>query len=339
MREVYFIKQNKEKWLGIEQVINGKLKKNPDDLSSLYINLINDLSFAQTYYPKSNTTVYLNHLSSRIYQKIYKTKRTEKNRLLHFFFTEVPLLVYEYRRFMTYAFIFFFIFTMVGVLSAIYDKEFVNIILGDEYVNRTIRNIKAGNPVGVYQEGSTWGSTITITFNNIGVGAKMYLFGIIGGIGSLYILLSNSIMLGSFQYFFYEYGALKDSAKGIWLHGVYEIFSMVIEAMCGLILGTSILFPKTFSRFESFKIGFKNSFKIYLSTIPFTVCAGIIEGYVTRHALKMPGILNFLIISFCLFSIVFYYIILPRLIHFQYGGNADELLENAKKNNRNPERF
>ena len=87
MREVAFIKQNKEKWLGIEQVIAGKLKKNPDDLSSLYINLVNDLSFAQTYYPKSKTTVYLNNLSALIFQKIYKTKRAEQNRLVYFFKT------------------------------------------------------------------------------------------------------------------------------------------------------------------------------------------------------------------------------------------------------------
>ena len=91
MREVFFIRQNKEKWLEIEQVIDGKIKKNPDDLSSLYINLVNDLSFSQTYYPKSNTTIYLNHLSSQIFQKIYKTKRIEQNRLLYFFKTEVPL--------------------------------------------------------------------------------------------------------------------------------------------------------------------------------------------------------------------------------------------------------
>ena len=97
MREVAFIKQNKEKWLGIEQVVDGKIKKNPDDLSSLYINLLNDLSFAQTYYPKSKTTVYLNHLSTRIFQRIYKTRRTEKNRLTYFFLTEVPLLVHQYR--------------------------------------------------------------------------------------------------------------------------------------------------------------------------------------------------------------------------------------------------
>ncbi len=324
MREVYFIKQNKEKWLGIEQVIQGKIKKNPDDLSSLYINLINDLSFAQTYYPKSNTTVYLNHLSSQIFQKIYKTKRVEENRLLYFFRTEVPLLVYQYRRYLMYAFLFFILFTSIGVLSAVYDKDFANIILGESYVNETIENIKKGNAVGVYQSGSTWGSTIGIIFNNINVGAKLYIYGITGGVGTLFALLSNSVMLGSFQYFFYDYGALKDSARGIWLHGVFEIFAMVVEAMCGLILGASILFPRTFSRFNSFKKGFKDSFKIFLSTIPFTVCAGIIEGYVTRHALKMPLALNLVIILSSLAVIGFYYFVYPSVVYKQTNNRIND---------------
>ncbi|WP_144283442.1 stage II sporulation protein M [Chryseobacterium echinoideorum] len=315
MREVYFIKQNKEKWLGIEQVIQGKIKKNPDDLSSLYINLINDLSFAQSYYPKSNTTIYLNHLSSQIFQKIYKTKRIEENRLLYFFKTEVPMIVFEYRRYLMYSFIFFFSFMLIGVLSASYDKDFVKIVLSEGYVNMTIENIKNGNPVGVYQSGSTWGSTIGITFNNIIVGAKLYLYGIFFGIGTFYVLMQNSIMVGTFQYFFYEHGALADSARGIWLHGAFEIFSMIVEGMCGLILGTSILFPKTFSRFNSFKNGFKNSFKIFLSTIPFTICAGIIEGYVTRHALDMPLVLNLIIIFGCLGTISFYYFFYPKIVN------------------------
>ncbi len=315
MREVYFIKQNKEKWLGIEQVIQGKIKKNPDDLSYLYINLINDLSFAQSYYPKSNTTVYLNHLSSQIFQKIYKTKRMEENRLLYFFKTEVPMIVFEYRRYLLYSFIFFFSFMLIGVLSAIYDKDFANLILSDGYVNMTIENIKNGNPVGVYQEGSTWGSTIGITFNNIIVGAKLYLYGIFLGVGTFFVLMQNSIMVGTFQYFFYEHGALADSARGIWLHGAFEIFSMIVEGMCGLILGASILFPRTLSRFNSFKNGFKNSFKIFLSTIPFTICAGIIEGNVTRHALKMPLALNLIIIFGCLGIISFYYFFYPAIVN------------------------
>lgn len=315
MREVYFIKQNKEKWLGIEQVILGKSKKNPDELSSLYINLINDLSFAQTYYPKSKTTVYLNHLSSQIFQKIYKTKRVEDNRLKYFFSTEVPLLVYENRRYLMYAFIMFFIFTGIGLLSSIYDPDFVKIILGEEYVNMTIENIKKGNAVGVYQSGSTWGSTIGIIFNNIMVGARMFIFGVFAGIGTVIFFLYNCIMLGSFQYFFYEYGALKDSAKGIWLHGTFEIFSMIVETMCGLMLGAAILFPKTFSRFNSFKKGFKDAFKIFLSTLPFTIMAGIIEGYITRHALKMPEFLNLVIIFGCLAIIGGYYLVYPYIVN------------------------
>ena len=315
MREVYFIKQNKEKWLGIEEVISGKVKKNPDDLSSLYINLINDLSFSQTYYPKSNTTVYLNHLSSQIFQKIYKTKRIEQNRILYFFSTEVPLLVYKYRRYLLYAFLFFFIFVGIGFLSAKYDAGFAKMFFGEDYVNMTKENIEKGNPVGVYQQGSTWGGTIFITLNNLKVGAILYITGIFGGIGTAFFFLQNSVMVGTFQYFFYEHGALKDSARGIWLHGTFEIFSMVIEAMCGLILGASVLFPATFSRFNSFKIGFRDSFKIFISTVPFTVIAGIIEGYVTRHALRMPEIWNWIIIFGCLAIIGGYYIVYPFYVN------------------------
>ena len=121
-------------------------------------------------------------------------------------------------------------------------------------------------------------------------------------------------MLGSFQYFFHEHGALKESASGIWLHGVFEIFSMVVEAMAGLILGASILFPKTYSRFNSFKLGFKDAFKIFLSTVPFTIVAGIIEGYVTRYALVMPGFLNGFLIFGTLAFIGSYYFIYPYLV-------------------------
>lgn len=298
----------------VEQVVQGKLRKNPDDLSELYINLVNDLSFAQTYYPKSKTTVYLNHLAGQVFQRIYKTRRIEKNRFLHFFMEEVPLLVYHYRRFVLFAFLFFFIFVFIGVISAVYDPNFTKSILGEDYVNTTIENIKKGNPVDIYKSGSNWGSTVGITFNNIMVGAKMYITGIFGGLGSLHALLLNSVMLGSFQYFFHQHGELTASMRGIWLHGTFEIFSMVMEASAGLMLGASVLFPGTFSRFESFKRGFRDSFKIFLSTLPFTIVAGIIEGYVTRFSKEMPLVLNLTIIFGCFLVISYYYLIYPFIV-------------------------
>jgi uncharacterized membrane protein SpoIIM required for sporulation len=315
MREVAFIKQNKEKWLEFEQAIFGKTKKNPDDLANLYIHLVNDLSYAQTYYPKSKTVVYLNYLASQTYQKIYKTKRTDSNRLVYFFKTEVPLIVYEYRRYILYAFLIFGILTSIGVVSAQNDETFVRLILGDQYVNMTLQNIEDGNPVAVYKSGSNWGSFIGITLNNLRVGATAYFWGVFLGLGTLYILLKNCIMLGSFQYFFYQQGVFWESVRGIWIHGSMEIFAMVIEAAAGFILGASILFPKTYSRLHSFKIGFKNSFKIFLSTMPFTFAAGFLEGYITRYSIEMPNYLSVGIILTTLFLIGYYYLVYPFIVN------------------------
>ena len=315
MREVAFIKQNKEKWLEFELAIFGKAKKNPDELANLYIQMMTDLAYAQTYYPKSKTVVYLNHLASQIYQKIYKTKRTEKNRFLEFFKTEVPLLLYEYRRYLLYAFILFFVTVAMGVVSARYDQNFVRLILGDNYVNMTLDNIKKGNPMAVYGSGSNWGSFIGITMNNLYVGARCYIYGIFGGLGTFYIFLQNSLMLGSFQYFFYDQGVFWKSVRGIWIHGSMEIFAIVIESAAGFILGASILFPKTFSRLNSLKIGFKNSFKIFLSTFPFTISAGFLEGFITRYSIDMPNWLSSFIILFTLGIISFYYLVYPFIVH------------------------
>ncbi|MBB4803007.1 putative membrane protein SpoIIM required for sporulation [Flavobacterium nitrogenifigens] len=315
MREIAFIKQNKEKWLEFELAIFGKAKKNPDELANLYIQMMNDLSYAQTYYPKSKTVVYLNHLASQIYQKIYKTKRTDKNQFIEFFKTEVPLLVFEYKRYLLYAFSLFFIIVAIGVLSARYDQDFVRLIMGDEYVNMSLANIRKGNPMAVYGSGSNWGSFIGITTNNLFVGAKCYFYGIFAGLGTFYIFLQNCIMLGSFQYFFYEHGVFWKSVRGIWIHGSMEIFTIVIETATGFILGASILFPKTFSRMNSFKIGFKNSFKIFLSTFPFTISAGFLEGFITRYSIDMPTWLSIFIILFTLSLISFYYLIYPFIVH------------------------
>ena len=315
MREVAFIKQNKEKWLNFEKTIFGKQLKNPDELASLYIQLINDLSYAQTYYPKSKIIGYLNQLAAKAFQKIYKTKREDKNRFIEFWKTEVPLIVYEYRRYVLYAFLLFFTFTAIGVLSAAKDDTFVRLILGDHYVNTTMENIEKGDPVAIYKSGSNWGSFIGITLNNLYVGILTFVLGIFGGVGTGYKLLQTGIMLGAFQYMFQAEGVLWESVRGIWIHGAMEIFAIVIEGAAGLILGASILFPKTYSRFVSFKIGVKNGVKILISTFPFTFAAGFLEGYITRYSNIMPNWLSVGIILITLSVISYYYLVYPFIVN------------------------
>ncbi|MDR1517821.1 MAG: stage II sporulation protein M [Dysgonamonadaceae bacterium] len=319
MKEVAFIKQNKDKWLEFEQSLVTDQRQDPDEMAHLYIHLLNDLSFSQTYYPKSKTTDYLNFLVSQIYRKIYKTKRLGRNRFSIFFTDDVPLLMYRYRKTMWFAIAVFLFFSVLGAVSAKYDDSFVRLILGDGYVNMTLENIRHGDPMAVYKSGGELGSFIGITANNIYVALRAFIYGLLCAVPTFFIAMQNGIMLGSFQYFFYEHGVLGASLRGIWLHGAMEIFSIVVATAAGFILGAALLFPKTFSRFNSFRIGFRNSMNIMLSTVPFFVAAGFIEGFVTRHSNVMPLWLDLLIILGSLSFICYYYLIYPFFVQRRWA--------------------
>ena len=73
MKETSFIKQNKEKWHKFEQMYHQN-KKDPDELSSLFVELTDDLSYARTHYPKRTVRVYLNGLAQKVYNQLYRKK-------------------------------------------------------------------------------------------------------------------------------------------------------------------------------------------------------------------------------------------------------------------------
>ena len=117
-------------------------------------------------------------------------------------------------------------------------------------------------------------------------------------------------MLGSFLYFFYDKGLLWESSRTIWIHGTIEISVIIIAGCAGLVLGNGLLFPDTYSRLDSFKKSIKAGLKIMLSTVPFFIIAGFLEGFVTRHT-EMPDWLAITIILASLTLIIYYYVIYP----------------------------
>ncbi len=310
MREAAFAKQNKDKWLRFENVLRNNIQVPPDELSALYVEITDHLSYAQTFYPKSNTLNYLNGISVLAHQKIYKTKRESRKRFITFYTQEFPLFFAQYQKQLLIAFVTFAIFTIVGAYSAATDGDFVRLILGDGYVNMTLQNIEDGDPMRVYKEMNELNMSLGITINNIRVALMAFAFGLFLSLGTLFIIMRNAIMLGSFQYFFYDQGLLWESARTIWIHGTIEISVIIIAGCAGLVLGNSILFPGTYSRVQSFVKGAKDGVKILISTIPFFIIAGFLEGFVTRHT-EMPDWLAIFIIGSSLALILFYYVFYP----------------------------
>lgn len=314
MREAAFVKQNKDKWLKFENVLSNNIQISPDELSALYLEVTDHLSYAQTFYPNSETLRYLNSLSSKAHQKIYKSKKESRTRFITFFTKEFPLSFYQYQPQLLLSFFVFLLFAVIGAYSASQDGGFVRSILGDAYVNMTLDNIENNDPMAVYKKAGEMDMFLGITINNVKVSLMAFTFGVLFGIGTLFIMMQNGIMLGAFQYFFYEKGMLWESARTIWIHGTIEISVIIVAGCAGLVVGKSILFPRTYTRLQSFVQGTKNGLKIVISTIPLFIIAGFLEGFVTRHT-EMPDWLAITIISISMAFILFYYVFYPRYLH------------------------
>jgi uncharacterized membrane protein SpoIIM required for sporulation len=295
MRETAFLKLNEPKWKKFEGLLSKGSSKQPDLLAELYVEVTEDLSYSKTHYPESTTTRYLNALALRFHQAIYKNKKEPRGRFANFWKYELPMLFHAHHKQLLYAFSIFFIASLIGALSAAYDDTFVRLILGDSYVNMTINNIEKGDPLGVYKSMDSGYMFLAITWNNIKVSFYAFILGIFLSFGTGYILFSNGIMLGSFQYFFYSKGLLLTSVLTIWIHGTLEISAIVIAGCAGL---------------ESFKKGARQGLKITVGLIPIFIMAGFLESYVTRLT-EMPVYIKAGIIGISAFFIIYYFIFYP----------------------------
>ncbi|MDG5799522.1 stage II sporulation protein M [Marinilabiliaceae bacterium ANBcel2] len=315
MKEVHFINKNRNRWLDFERQLESPSKIPPDQLASNYLLLTDDLSYARTFYPSSYIVEYLNDLSSKVHLLIYKNKREKGSRLFFFWLKELPEVIIFAKRYFVFSLLIFSVAIGIGVLSSINDPAFLNIVLGEQYVNMTIENIERGEPFGVYDTLSPFLMFVMITGNNIYVSFVVFLFGLFTPVGTAIILIKNGIMVGAFITFFFAHSLGVQSILTVMLHGTLELSAIVIAGGAGLLLGNSVLFPQTYTRLYSFKRGVVRGTKIMIGLIPFFIFAGIIESYITRYYDQMSIAVNSMIILFSLAIIIGYFILYPYYMY------------------------
>ncbi|HYG39704.1 MAG TPA: stage II sporulation protein M [Cytophagales bacterium] len=311
MRETSFIEQNKKKWKEFEEELASE-HKDPDKLSNILIQVTDDLSFSRTFYPNRSVRVYLNNIAQQIFRNVYKNKSENRKKLWAFWKDDLPLLVYQCRNQLLVSLVIFTLSALIGVLSAIYDKDFPSLILGEDYIQMTLENIRKGDPLAVYKGSNQTDMFLGISLNNVMVAFKTFISGVFFAIGTLIIMVYNGIMIGTFQYFFYERGLFLDSFLTIWLHGTLEISSIIIAGASGLVLGRGLVFPGTYSRLQAFQISAKQGLKLFVSIVPILFFAAFIEGFITRYT-EVPDALKALLILISFLFIFFYFVYYPYL--------------------------
>lgn len=296
MRETTFIDRNKDRWVDVETY----QKSDPDQVASDFIDLTADLSYAKTHYPHSNITSYLNYLAGREYKAIYKKK--EGRPIFDFWTKDFPLIIGHNKPALYTATVFFILFCSLGAVCSIIEPEFIESVLGKDYVSITEGNIKKGKPFGIYDNESPMNMFVKIFANNFFVGLLVFMSGIFLGLGSFINTFRNGLMVGTFLTMFFKYSLGLKAIFVIMLHGTLELMGLVIECMAGLILGLSFLFPGTLTRKQALMKGLLEGGKIFIGTIPITLMAAFIESFVTRFG--KTGLENINIVVAILLAVV-----------------------------------
>lgn len=308
-----------------ENLLNAGDYGDPDALAELFVRITDDLSWARTFYPGSNTEKYLNDLAARIHQEIYKNKKEKRSRILTFWTREFPLMFGKQHLNLLIAFVIFGLSVWVGVVSAANDETFVRLILGDQYVDMTLENMKDGDPLGVYKDDNQFLMFFRIAINNSLVAIMCIMAGVLHWLGVGYMLFRNGVMLGAFIYFLTINGFGEEAYHTVWIHGTIEIWCIIVAGAGGITLGNALWFPGAWPRGEAFMNGARSALKVALGLIPFFFLASFFEGFVTRYT-EMSDIGRRLIIYGSGVFIVWYFIIFPYVLRVRGKGKGEAMI-------------
>lgn len=309
MQETEFIAQNKEKWREFEEILKSK-DKDPDRLTELFIETTDDLSFARTFYPNRSVRVYLNGISQKVHQIIYKNKRKSKSTKGRFWKVDLPFALFSARKELLLAFAIFMTAITIGVVSDMYYPEFANLILSDGYVAMTEAYIEEGDPMKVYKDEDPVQMFFMIGVNNIQISFAAFVLGLFWGVGTLYVLLSNGIMFGAFMHFFFKKGLAQESVLTVMQHGTLELSMIVISAAAGFMISRGILFPGTYSRLDSMVLSARRAIKVMIPVFFLLIYAALIESFLTRYT-EIPDIVRAFSILLSAALVIGYFIWLP----------------------------
>lgn len=117
--------------------------------------------------------------------------------------------------------------------------------------------------------------------NNIQVGLTVFAAGLLFGVGSGLLLIYNGLIIGALLGVAIDAGTLPDILRLVTAHGVLELSGIVVEGAAGLALGWALVDPGRLTRSAALAARARPAMAVVLGLIPFTVVAGLAEGFVS----------------------------------------------------------
>lgn len=283
-----FIRSKKPHWYRLESLVHAyqfSKKIDPADLSEmirLYRSACADYAYAKSNYPYERAVIELNTLIGRAHKIIYGTKPFSFRFIIQFILKDFPETFRQTIRYPVISALVFALGAFLAFAGSLVNPELPKTLIGGHYVEMTQSNIQKNDPFAVYKKENSSVMSSFIMTNNIKVTFFAFGMGIFAGVGTLYVLFYNGLILGVFFFIFFQNQLLLESLITVMMHGTIELTCIFIAGGAGLLIGKAMVFPGSYTRKEALQINGLLAIKLILGTALLLVVAGLIEGFVTR---------------------------------------------------------
>ncbi len=240
-----------------------------------------DLAFAQTHFPGSETTAYLNRLVGLAHGELYAQPPRRLARLWDSVSVGYPRLVRAHWRMVALAAAILITAAGLGALIAILDRPFALSLLPEMYRDAIGDRLAAGAPDATVASSIAPLLSSAIMANNIQVSFMVFAGGMTFGALTTYALIQNGILLGALAGLFGASGAGLLFWSLIVPHGALELPAIVLAAASGLMLARALIAPGDLTRAAALRRTSGDAVRLALGAVPLLVIAGLIEGFLT----------------------------------------------------------
>jgi uncharacterized membrane protein SpoIIM required for sporulation len=256
-------------------------------LGLLYRQAAADLSAVRADRSSRTLEQYLNKLVARAHNFVYSGPRTSLTGLWRFLAHGYPRLLRRLSGYVWLATAITIAAAALGVFITIVRPQFGEMFLGAEKMEGIRQHhLWMDSILSMKPQASS-----AIMTNNIAVCFATFALGITGGLGTLYMLFNNGLMIGTIATVCAQYHLSLNLWSFIAAHGALELPSIMLAGAAGLRLASGILFPGMLRRKDSLALAGLEAVQLVAGTIPLLTIAGTLEAFLSpTHA---PSALKF----------------------------------------------
>jgi len=286
-----WLEKRKPYWSKLESLLqqsdSGGLKSlsrsDLQELSLLYRQTAADLAAIREDRGSVHFARYINQLLVRAHNTIYSGRKARVGAVFSFFLDTYPA---AFRRHLRHCLLATAIFAVTGVVGAVLtyqNPDFKVKLLGPQMVETIDRHeMWTHSIVGIKPLASS-----AIMTNNMSVGFTTFALGITGGLGTIYMMAFNGLLIGVIGMACHLSGMSVQLWSFVAPHGVLELPAIFIAGGAGFRIAQGLLFPGFLPRRDSLARAGIEAVQLLLGTIPILIIAGLIEAFVSPTGLAV----------------------------------------------------